>query len=192
MNKSNRILLILGVLLVLLSAGGFLVSNLYAGWAGENAEIVASQIRDLLPARTVGVQEPYTNPQMPVLQFDGKDYVCLVEVPAYGVSLPVRNEWKAGSLLQNPCRFWGSSYDGTLILGGSNQQGQFDFCGRVDLGDRITVTDMEGAVFTYAVERIDRSKTADFDRLSQGEYSLTLFTQEPYSAYYIIVRCNAG
>lgn len=89
-----------------------------------------------------------------------------------------------------PGRFWGSIYDGTCILGGSNQEGQFAFCSRLDVGDDIVITDMQGVEFRCCVERIDRSQSADFEQLYHADYPLTLFVREKYESRYIVVRCD--
>ena len=179
-----------GTALVLVSVGFFLGRNLFAGWAlGQNADI-AVRIGQILPARSAGIEDDRANTDMSVLQFEGKDYVCLLEVPAFDVCLPVQSQWDAKELVYGPCRFWGSCYDGTMILGGSGLKGQFDFCQQLDLDDLVVITDMEGTEFTYHVERIDRSQTVPFEKLSDSSYSLTLFVREAYSTDYIIVRCN--
>ena len=98
--------------------------------------------------------------------------------------------WTPNSLAYTPCRFWGSCYDGTLILGSGSVNGLFAFCGRLDLEDMVQITDMEGTVYTYRVERIHRSKTASYETLSDPTYDLTLFVPESFSGGYIIVRCR--
>ena len=190
MKNRASVLVAVGTALILISMGTALTVNLFAAWEGENAAEVAAQIRQILPSGNAGVEGAYTDPKMPVLQFEGTDYVCLLEIPALDRCLPVRNDWNGENLSGGPCRFWGSAYDGTLILGGSSQTGQFDFCSQLDIDDRITVTDMEGTVFSYRVERIDRAKTAAYERLSDPSYSLILFVEEAFSTGYIIVRCN--
>ncbi len=190
MKSKKQFLLIAGAVLILLSVGFFIIQNFYAGRTSQNATIIATEIGKMIPNRSTGVEESYTNTQMPALQFEGNDYVCLLEVPSDSVCLPVQNDWNTKALMYAPCRFWGSSYDGSLILGGSGSKGQFDFCGLLEIGDQVMITDMEGTLFTYTVEHIDRSKTAQFEKLSDPSYSLTLFVQEAYSTSYIVVRCN--
>ena len=74
------------------------------------------------------------------------------------------------------------------ILGGSSEAGQFDFCEKLDLGERIIVTDMQGTQFSCGVERIDRADALDYEALSEGNYPLTLFSRTG-SGNYIVIRC---
>ena len=60
----------------------------------------------------------------------------------------------------------------------------------LELGDEILVTDLTGAVYTYCVERIDRSKSAEAEKLYDPEHDLTLFVRDTYGLDYIIVRCK--
>lgn len=190
MKNKKQFILIAGGVLILLSVGLLIFQNFYAGRSSQNATMIATEIGQMIPNGSTGVEESYTNTQMPILQYEGNDYVCLIEVPSANACLPVQNKWNTKDLMYSPCRFWGSSYDGSLILGGSGLNGQFDFCGRLEIGDQVLITDMEGTRFTYTVEHIDRSKTAQFEKLSDPSYSLTLFVQEAYSTSYIVVRCN--
>ena len=170
---------------LLLAAGWWL--RTYLGT--QNSKAVVAQMEELLPERTLGVPEGYLNSMMPVLELDGEDYVALLEVPAYGISLPVADRWDSDALADAPARFCGSAYDGTLVIGGLDHGEQFAFCGEIDMGARLTVTDMTGACFTYVVERVDRADHAEAAWLQNAEFDLTLFCRNAYSSEYIAVRC---
>lgn len=185
-----HILRVLGVLLILLGAGSMLFLHFHTQNAACAARETALQIESLLPGRRPGIPEEYSDPEMAVMQIGGMDYAGVIEVPSLGVKLPIANQWDAYDLFQVPCRYDGSVYSGDLILGGSNQTGQFDFCGKLQLEDIILVTDMTGAEFRYRVRRIDRSGSADAARLQEGDDALTLFTKDRYDSKYILVRCD--
>ena len=89
-----------------------------------------------------------------------------------------------------PCRFHGSVYDGTLVIGGYDQVGQFDFFDRINPGAHIYVTDMTGTEFEYHVVRIDRAKEINAEKLMNQNAGLTLFVRNRYSMEYLIVRCG--
>lgn len=192
MKKRPNLLFLLGFILILASLALLLFSRFYAGHAKSGAENLTNQIESLLPPRTPGVPEEYTNPDMPVLQVEGQDFVALVDFPAYGVTLPVGSVWKAQTIYSYPCRFSGSVYSDTLVIGGMDQPGQFDFFTRMDQGDKICVTDMIGREFSFIVDRIDRSGSAEADRLDTDAYALEIFVRDAYSMDYIILRCSHG
>ena len=147
------------------------------------------QILSRLPPPTEGDPVNYSNSVMPVLQSHGTDFVGLIEVPAYGIRLPIGSSWNQHTIPLYPCRFWGSAYDNSLIIGGSNKIGQFHFCTNLDLGEKIIFTDMEGTQFSYAVVRIDRREHADMVSFQSADADLTLFSRDTISGDYVIVRC---
>ena len=192
MSKGRRILLVLGCLLILCSIGVLLISQFRAKKAQTDAAKITEEICKILPPRHPGVMEDFSSMEMPVLQIDGEDFSGLIEIPTFGVTLPIYHNWDSGKVTAYPCRFWGTIYDGSLVVGGADQQGQFDFLDQIELGCMIKVTDMTGAEFTYTVMRVDRSKTAEADVLMDAEADLTLFARDTYSLDYLMVRCVSG
>lgn len=190
MKKRWNLFQILGVLLILSSLGFLIFTQLQAVSSQKKTTTLCAQIEALLPQRTSGMAGSYSNPEMPILQLQGDDFIGLVEVSAFGLKLPIGSEWDTSKLTAYPCRLYGSVYNSTLILGGSDQAGQFDFFKNTDLGCVVTVTDMTGAEYTYTVFRVDRSKTADADKLMDQGSDLTLYVRDRYSMDYIILRCH--
>lgn len=191
MRKRNvSFLQILGIGLILCSAALLAFQHFRAGAAERKSQAVVSQLEALLPERTPGIPGNYVEPAMPVLELDGEDFSGLLDVPAFGVTLPVGSSWDTGKLGFYPCRFWGSVNDNSLVIGGTDQQGQFDFCDQIHPGASVTVTDLTGAEFTYSVTRVDRAKHADAQWLCCEAYDLTLFARSTYSLEYIAVRCT--
>jgi len=191
MNKRKiPVLLILGIALVLLSLGAVLTFQLQMAAVTDRCEAVAAQMAQLLPERRVTTSQFCPDTAMPVLQIDGEDYAALLELPAFGLALPVADRWQGGDVIAAPSRFWGSAYTDTLVVGGKDHPGQFDFCSKIELGTVVTVTDMTGQRFTYSVARVDRAQTAESSWLLAEEFALTLFCRDTYSMQYIAVRCQ--
>jgi len=189
--KKNAVLLQkLGFALVLLSFVILVGSELLAVSNRSATRNLTEQIRSGLAERTQGNPLDYTDARMPVLQLEGEDFSGLIEVPAFGVALPLGSSWNSHKLNSYPCCFWGSVYDNSLIVGGSGQKDQFAFCRSLDLGDKIRITDMTGVQFSYEVTRIDRRKHADMETFLESEGHLTLFAKDEQSLDYIIVRCE--
>ena len=178
------ILPLLGMALLLGSLGWMLGLRLQVKQDLQQCQTVAGQMAELLPERTDGITG--SDRGMPVLEIHGTDYAALLELPGFGLALPVSDGWNGGQGI--PSRFSGSAYGKDLVIGGLEEDGIFRFCGQVDLGDRIMVTDMTGAVFYYTVVRVDRAKEAPKDWL-EG-WDLTLFCHAGYAMEYIAVRCE--
>ena len=190
--KLRKLFRVLGCVLILASLGLGAFSLIRTNQAKERCADAVQRIQALLPSPTAGIMDQYSSMAMPVLEVGGQDYVCLIRIPVFGVTLPVKNGWNQTAVSLGPCRFSGTVYDGSLIIGGADQTGQFDFFDRLDLDDKITVTDMTGAEFHYAVTRIDRAKSADAEALNRHEADLVLFVRDALSMEYLIVRCNSA
>ena len=188
--KIRASLRILGAVLIVSSIAAAVVLYQYTAWTEKQTELVTSQMEQIIPGRFPAVEDEYEDAEMPVLQLNGQDYVCLLEVPSFSTALAVQSEWIPKNLLINPCRYTGSPFDGTLIIGGSSGKGQFDFCAQIDLGEKVTITDMQGNCFEYSVKGIERWKELTEERLKAENLGLTLFTKESFSSSYIVVKCD--
>mgnify|MGYP003293960759 CR=1 FL=1 len=192
MKKRLNLFEILGIGLILVSLGLILFLRISAASAEASAADTAAKMEALLPPPKAGIPGMYADPAMPVLQLDGTDYVALLKVPGYGVTLPVADEWSNEPIISCPARYYGSVYDNTMLIGGTDQQGQFDFFTRMEPGDSIEIMDMLGSEFSYTVDRIDRAKSVDYEKLSSGGYPLTLFVRSSHAPEFILVRCTFG
>ena len=189
MKQKKTFLFVLGICFILASICLMLFFAIQTYLGTQKSQNIVSRMEALLPDRTPGVPGAYLNSGMPVLEIDGVDYVAMLEVPAFGLTLPVADQWDSKNMHLTPCRFSGSAYDNTLVIGGAESQGQFSFCDKIDNGAVITVTDMTGVRFTYTVFRVDRAKHAEIQWLLSADYDLTLFCRDAYSLDYIAVRC---
>lgn len=189
MKKQKNVFLLLGILLIVCSVGLIVFHYGQAKSVQRKTAVITDKIEALLPDTSPGFPGDYTNAMMPVLQIEGNDYAGLLQIPAYGLTMPIADIWDESSVFFCPVRYFGSVYDNTMIVGGSDQPGQFDFFDRMQPGDTVRITDMLGAEFSYTVQRIDRSGSADYEKLSSGDYPLTLFVRSAYSKEYLLVRC---
>lgn len=192
MKNASKILWYFGFLLILGSLTMLAISQLHVRRAQIAAAELTQQIMAIMPERVPGTKEPHAVQEMPVYQIDGRDFSALIDVPLLGVTLPIYSTWDAGKITSFPCRFSGSVYDGSLIVGGSDQDGQFSFLEQISPGCLITITDMTGVEFSYVVERIERSRSAQADVLMDDASDLTVFARDSYSLDYVIARCSAG
>ena len=188
--KKKNYPLILGVSLILAGALALLGSQVQAKAAAREARAIYDGISALLPTRSPGVTGLFADPAMPVLELAGTDFCGILEIPAYGVRLPIADRWKSADTRRYPCRFSGSVYDGTLVLGGSDQAGQLTFCDRIDVGETIRITDLTGMEFSFSVTRVDRNSSAEAGWLTESGAALTIFVRDATSLGYIALRCD--
>lgn len=183
------LLMVLGICLILISVSLLLFFQIRLHLGAQHSQRILLQMNEILPERTQGVPGVYLNSAMPVLEIDSIDYVAMVEIPSFGITLPVADQWDSDKLYRSPARFFGSVYESTLIIGGVDDSRQFGFCDKIEHGATITVTDMTGTQYTYAVLEIDRAKHAETQWLMSSDFDLTLFCHDVYSMEYIAVRC---
>jgi len=188
--KSTALLVILGTLLVIGAAVLVLFSRVSVSMAEKRNTETVQTLRSLMPEIRNAVKDTAVDSVMPVLEIDGDDYIGIVEIPAYNAVLPVRNEWDKGDASSSPCRFAGSVYDGSLVIGASDNKGMFDFMKAITAGDIVSVTDVSGSRYSFAVADIVRTSDVSSDNLCDVEYDLTLFARNTYGFDYTVVRCN--
>jgi len=187
MKKRVSLPILLGVLLIAVGLCLLVTHGLRQLAVQDSADRLVARLDGLLPPGTPGMIGMHSEPAMPVLQVEGTDCVALLEIPAFALRLPVTDAWHTDGL---PARFSGSVYDGTLVIGGTDHPGQFDFCARIENGEMVVITDMTGAQFTYTVARVDRAQHAEAGWLSQPDFALTLFCRDAQTLEYIAVRCT--
>lgn len=190
MRSKSKWVMLFGIILIFCSFGLMLFTQLYANYAKQNATDVVNQLEEIMPPKSVGVKDTYSSMQMPSLEFDGTDYIGVLEIPDYNVKLPIVKKWDTKTLISFPQRFSGTVYDGSLIVGGFDQEGQFECLKRVDVGNIVLVKDMTGAQFSYTVDYVERKDSVRAESLEYGDSELTLFVRDTYSMKYIIVRCK--
>lgn len=188
--KKRKFLLVLisGICLVLIGVSLMVVTQMRIHAGKQHSKHILEKLDGILPERKSGLLEMYLDSGMPVLEIDGEDYVCVIEIPSFDVTLPVADRWDSNKVFGSPARFFGSAYDGSLIIGGADISQQFGFCKEIELGTLVTVTDMTGTQFTYVVSDVDRAKHAETKWLMDAECDLTLFCRDLYSMEYIAVR----
>ena len=145
-------------------------------------------LNEILPDTQNAAPEKRLNNTMPILAAKEKDFVALLEFPAFGSTLPVCNDW--GKPNAYPCRFTGSVYNNTLVIGSSDRKGQMDYVKELSVGDSLYITDMTGNRYTYQISDILISKDVDRDTLCSSDAQLTIFVKHSMNFEYTILRCD--
>lgn len=184
----SRACVVIGICLFAVAAIVMLLWQWNIHNAGQKAETYAQAIRSRIPEPQGAAVEERRDNTMAVLSVDGTNFVGILELPKYGSTLPVCNDW--GEVGEYPCRFDGSVYNRTMQIGATTQKGQYDFYREISVGDAVFFTDMEGNRFSYQVTDIRYEKHADQTALQQKDAALTLFIKNIYALEYIVVFCD--
>ena len=190
MRKFSKTVFILGCLLIAASLVLLVALRVQAQRAERRNQEIVQTLAAILPDRREGIVDPERDPEMPALELRGQDFIALLEIPSYGLKLPVRAAWDPQKVSSHPCRFSCSVSDSSLVIGGNDQSGQFDFFDRISDGTAVTLTDMTGSTFSFVVEWVERSASADAETLTGSDYALTLFVRDAQLLEYIILRCG--
>lgn len=127
---------------------------------------------------------------MPVKTVDGQDYVGVITLHDLGLELPVMGDWDYTKLKKSPCLYSGSAYQDDLVIMAHNYRSQFGRIRRLNTGDRITFTDMDGNAFLYLVDAVEVLSPYEVAEVTNGEWDLTLFTCTLGGQNRIVVRCE--
>ena len=185
----TRAVLVIGGILLLIGATVITISHEQnIKTSKKQSTRYADTLRTLIPEPQSAFPEERRDNTMSVLPLNGTDFVGILEMPSFNSSLPVGAIW--GKSSEFPCRLGGSVYDGTIKIGATSQDGQFDFYNEISVGDTIYFTDMEGNRFSYAVTDIKHEKHANQTTLNSKDASFTLFIKNMYSFEYIIIFCD--
>lgn len=188
--KLSTILLAVGMLLMALAVAILVFDHFAAKKYAADARDRADKLISLMPEADDGLVLDKSDNTMPTAELDGGDYIGVIEIPMYNSKLPVLAEWDKGEVAKQPCRFSGSIYDKSLVVGGSDGIGQFDFMKLITVNDTLYFTDMEGARFTYTVSAIEKIGDASAEALSDGDFDLVLFARSSTAFDYTIVKCK--
>jgi len=188
--KITRIILILGVILILGALLITLVPMVSQKVASSKNVEILERMNLLLPEVRAGVYDDRVDVDMPSAEIDGMNFVGIIEIPLHDVKLPIYASWDSSKVGRFPCRYMGSIYDGSLIIGGSDSADQLDFSKTISIGDAVFVTDMTGARYSYKVTWVKLTDDVSTEQLISTEADLVLFVRNSYSLDYAVVSCD--
>ncbi len=203
--KFGRCLIVVGAVLILCALVFYLRNQTLDRRAGAQArktleqlrtvvenEIVKTDTRPVMPEEqsenSEGKPERRTN--MPTVYIDDVEYIGYMSIPVIEIELPVAAELNEDTLASYPCRYVGSAYTNNLVIAAHNFVSSFGELKTLKTGDEVELTDINGNVFRYKVELMEKLLPASVDEMINSEYDFTLFTCTKGGKFRIAVRCN--
>ena len=198
--KIGNTLILLGLLL-LLGAGGLAAYNI---WDGIRAERASQHIiqemdigQDLVEALD---REPDQDPEMPVIEVDGYNYIGILEIPSLELTLPVMDQWDYSRLKISPCVYSGSYKTDDLVICAHNYARHFSPVKWIDMGADVYLITVDCRVYHYqvinretlqpgSVENMIENTNNTTDGTVTNEWDLTLFTCNTGGQTRCAVRC---
>ena len=182
--------IVLGVVL-LLAAGGLYAYNRYEdAHAGAEAQTVVADLQQKVETPEPEAESGPLDPELPVVEIDGNEYVGEISIPAIGIDLPVMSEWSYPRLKIAPCRQFGSSRTDDLVIAAHNYESHFGKIGTLALGDEVRFTDMDGIENHYTVSAIEVHDPTDVEAVEHSGHDLVLYTCTYGGKTRIVVFCD--
>ena len=130
------------------------------------------------------------DPDMTEVMIDGYGYIGYLSIPSLNLELPVMSEWDYARLRISPCRYFGSTKTGNLVIAAHNYTRHFGLLSELSPGNTVYFTDMDGIVTRYTVAEVDVLAPTDVEKMTDGKYELTLFTCTYGGRSRVTVRCD--
>lgn len=176
------ICVLLGVVLLLAALGLYGYNRWEDAQAGAEAQTVVQDLQEKVVEQTQSaasapaIDTSSLDPELPVVELDGYEYVGTVSIPAIGIDLPVMSEWSYPRLKIAPCRQFGSSRTDDLVIAAHNYESHFGKLASLTAGDSVTFTDMDGIVNEYVVNKVEVLDPHSVEEVEHSGYALVLYT----------------
>lgn len=187
--------MILGTALLIAALSLFCRNQIEAQRAGdsaaENLSKVIRQIEQTVEKEKTqgGIPDPYDT-EMPEQMIDGYCYIGYLEIPDLKLQLPVLSEWNYENLRIAPCRYSGSVKSDDIVIAAHNYRQHFGNLSRLQSGQQVIYTDMNGVVYFYEVAAVDVLAPTAVKEMTAGDYDLSLFTCTYDGRSRVTVRCD--
>lgn len=198
MNKRRGVIWIVLGLLLLSGAAGLTVYNFNLdATAGERSDVVMEELvrfLDDVPIRTVtpNTMEYDLATEPEPLDLDGYQYMGLITFPTLELQLPVQHNWSYPNLQVSPCRMTGSPMTEDLVILAHNYTRHFGPLNRLEIGDEVSVTLIDGTTYIYHVDAKEIVPPTAVEDVTSGEWPLTLFTCTLGGRTRLVIRCDTA
>lgn len=189
------ILVIIGV--ICLAAAVFLiVYNIVNGLRAESfSRTVVSEIEEYIAENETEQQNetaPTKTEQNKVYDriFEGYSYTGYLTIPDLSLKLPVMSDWSYERLNLSPCRYSGSVETNDLVIAAHNYDSHFGRISELSNGAQVLFTDLNGSTERYEVVSVDTLNPVEIEKMTSGDYDLSLFTCTTSGMARVTVRCD--
>lgn len=118
---------------------------------------------------------PYT-PEMYVIHTSAGDLVGYITVPSLDLCLPIFSDCDYMKMTMAPCRYSGSIKTNDFVIAGHNYYSHFGRLDRLKIGDEVLFVDANNIRYRFSVKNIEIVLPTDTEKVTGGDYDLTLFT----------------
>lgn len=190
--KRGMVFVLIGTVLILSALTLFLYNQYENKQAGQVSENLLDGVQKVIHEKkgTTSSQTEILDPKLPITEIDGYGYVGYISIPDLDLKLPVMSEWDYNRLKMAPCRQSGSSRTDDLVIVAHNYEKHFGHISKLEVGDSVLFTDMDGIENTYEVADVDTLKPTEVEKVQNSDYDLVLYTCTYDSKTRVTVFCN--
>ena len=142
----------------------------------EKTEIVPLEIQITEEELSAEPEETPAVSTMTLATVDGYDYIGILDLPALELAVPILSDWDEKKLDIAPCRHFGSVETDDLVIAGHNYRRHFLNLYKLNVGDEIRFTTMDGTEIDYTVAEKRTLEATAVDTVLESEYDLILYT----------------
>ena len=113
----------------------------------------------------------------------------MLKIEKINLILPIIDNWDYKKLSKAPCRYSGS-IDNKLIICAHNYPSQFGELKKLEEGDIIEITDTNGIIHKYKVEKKENIYYKNIEEMKNTDSDLTLFTCTIGGKARFTIRCQ--
>ena len=183
-------------LLLIISAFSLTVYNIWDEQrAGQEVSKVIEQLSEEISETTEEAENEqlylkHPDMEMPTVLIDGNRYLGILEIPALNLKLSIMESWSYPNLKISPCRYEGSVYSEDMIIAGHDYRSHFGLLKKLQQGDQIAFTYVDGHRFVYEVVGKEILAGTDVEEMESGDWDLTLFTCTYSGRTRMTIRCE--
>ena len=190
MNKIGKKFIIIGVLLITISASLLIYNTYEENEAGKKSADVLSVIKTNLNDTAQRVIDEEESKEMQTMSIDGYEYIGTITIPSLNLELPIMSDYDYDRLKIAPCRYYGSIYTNDLIICGHSYKTHFKNLIKLKQKDKIIFTDITGENNIYEVLEIEILDPKEVSKMIDNEFDLTLYTCTNDGLNRVTIRCN--
>ena len=142
----------------------------------EETEIVPLEIQTTEEEMYAEPEETPAASSMTLATVDGYDYIGILEIPALELAVPILADWDEKKLDIAPCRHFGTVETDDLVIAGHNYRRHFLNLYKLNVGDEVRFTTMDGTEIDYTVAEKRTLEATAVDTVLESEYDLILYT----------------
>ena len=177
--------LILGVLCLVFSAGLTLYNQ-----EEDNTATIAVETLLPLVQESIDNSKSFEIPEITALEVDGNAYIGILTIPKLNLELPVFAEWSNAKLKKAPCRYYGACSSDNLVIAGHNYKAHFAKLSKLQEGDAVYFTDVQGKVHSYEVVLLETLPPTATKEMIESGFALSLYTCTYGGENRVTVRCK--